>query len=195
MEWVRRHPIASFLATLTSAWVTWLLLVTSYGLSETTSCHECAVTYQSNNLLQDVNLCELKKNPEHYENRVFRMRASLGHDSGYLSLFERACYENYTSTVPAGLGSDFAVCWGKQRALQMYTGLGTWYDGAAEVTLVGRYGEINDKNQFQTGRQGITILCLEKVAPYQPLVSVPVNMLRYSLAQVLRPFQEVGVSP
>lgn len=195
MKWIRRHPVASFLATLASAWVTWLLTIILFGLHETTSCQECAVVYQSNNQLQQVSFCDLKRVPKLYENRVFRIRASLEHDSGHLSFSDQACYENNFSVIPAGLGPGLAVCWGKQRALQMYTGLGTWYDGAAEVTLVGRYGEINDKSQFQTGRQGITILCVEKVAPYQPLLSVPVNMLRYSVAQVVQPFQEENVSP
>ncbi len=187
--------MASFLVTLASAWATWLLTITFFGLHETTSCQECAVAYQSNTYRQDVGFCDLKKNPKLYENRLLRIRAHLLHDSGYLSLSDQSCYENNSSVIPAGLGRDFAVCWGKQRALQMYTGLGTWYDGAAEVTLVGRYGEMDEKNQFRTGRQGITILCLEKVAPYQPLISVPVNMLRYSVAQVVRPFQEEDVSP
>ena len=64
-----------------------------------------------------------------------------------------------------GLARPLRACTGTQKMLVMHSGLGTWYDGAVSVTVLGYYGIIGNPKSYHQGREGFNIVCLERVEP------------------------------
>jgi hypothetical protein len=92
---------------------------------------------------------------------MFRIRATFENDAGNTTLGGSECKR----TVPAGLARPLRACAGTRKMLVMHSGLGTWYDGAVSVTVLGYYGIIGNPKSYHHGKEGFNIVCLEHVEP------------------------------
>jgi hypothetical protein len=113
--------------------------------------------------VKEVTFPELIRHQEAYLGQVVRVRANLHNDAGYKSLF-----------VPAGqvkrerLFSEFtdltnyAACDGVEQVLHEVAGINNWFDGTAEVVVVGRIAILD---HFRHNQFGFEIMCVEQAYP------------------------------
>lgn len=125
------------------------------------------------------------RSPTKYTDQLIRIKAVFDHDAGYTFLRDPVS-RDWTKAMPLGFSKDFLACAATQKSLTFHTGLGTWYDGIALVTVIGRYGIVADQRKFQTGQIGFTVLCIDEVRPSRSRTGLFINAIRYSIARVGR---------
>jgi hypothetical protein len=156
------------------------LVVIGYAASRTVICQNCQ---GPNHDVMDATFSELMLTPEKYADQLIRLEAMFVHDAGFTFL-RNPFNTSWEKSLHTGFGKDFIACAVTQKALTFHTGLDTWYDGEIQVTVIGKYGIIEDQRNFQTGRKGFTILCLEQVKPADTEKEISINTIRYSLGQL-----------
>ena len=176
--WLVKHYILTSGLLLLFGFPFYILFGASTGI-----CTNCEAL--SENALI-ITLKEIDSCPQKFENKVIRISSILHHDSGEIFLSEN-WQEKPKYYIPAGLGKDFTSCTSTRRAVSFNTGYQTWYDGSAQVTIIGKFGIIDDQTGFHDDRIGITILCFEKVSPVN-FSSLNVNRVRYIIARIGRLF-------
>ena len=177
-NWLLKHYIVSSGLLLLVLFPIYIQVVASEGF-----CKKCEV--HSHNSL-NISLGELAECPQKFENKILRVTSILHHDSGEIFLGEN-WQEKSKYYIPAGLGKDFTSCSSTRRAVSFNTGYRSWYDGSAQTTIIGKFGIIDDQTGFHDGRNGITILCFEKVSPVD-FSSLNTNRVRYTIARIGRLF-------
>lgn len=135
-------------------------MVSRVAEKEEAPCRDCSEIYSSSEILT-VTLCEISANPERYRGRLVRIRAVFHHDAGTIHLFD-PCGSG--GAARAGVAESCGACAGAWKALSIYSGYRTWYDGDADVVVVGRAGRIEGNNFYQ-GLDGFNVLCLERAGP------------------------------
>ncbi len=152
--------------------------------TEAPPCRSCAETYSLASEIPMVSVREVVNNPERYANRIIRIRARFVHDSGYISLHDQVQSCGHFSFLRAGLSVEqVQSCEGTRKALAIHSGFGTWYDGGSNITIVGRYGRIEDDRGFNDGESGVNILCLEEVSPLDSGLS---GRIHYTIEKLFR---------
>jgi hypothetical protein len=151
--------------------------------TRTSLCQNCRGNYQTADALPDVGFAELNQYPEKYAGQLIRLHAIFDHDAAYTFLCAPVPRAR-TNCIPVGFGTGFETCSSTKRALTIHTGLGTWYDGTTYVTVIGKYGIIDDQRKFQDGETGFTVFCLEKVEPINPMRDAPINAIRFGITQI-----------
>ena len=116
-------------------------------------CHACLSTAGE---VAQVSVCDLANHCQQVGSKVVRVNGTFRNDASQLFLRDGDCSILVATTEPR-LG-----CGGTWRKLQIVSGLGTWYDGEAAVTMTGSMSRIAEPNWF-AGKDGFTILCLEQV--------------------------------
>ncbi len=159
---------------------TCLLAVIGFAASRTVSCQACQ---EENRKVLNVSFSELRLSPKKYTNQIIRVEAIFNHDAGYTFLQDPSNHDRKDS-LPLGFGKDFITCDATQKALTFHTGFETWYDGASHVTVIGKYGIVDDQRDFQTGQTGFTLLCLEQVQSANTIKEISINTIRYSIGQI-----------
>ena len=152
-NWIQKHYFISAGVVILVGW----LLFISAGASSGT-CNKCQQI--SENII-NLTTEELMSCPQKYENKIIRTSTILHHDSGQLFLGDEGA--KLSSLVLAGIGKDFTSCYFTRRAITFNTGYRTWYDGSAQVTLIGKFGIIDDQMNFHSGINGLNMLCFEAV--------------------------------
>jgi hypothetical protein len=99
-----------------------------------------------------------------------RVSGTFYNDSQQLSLRGLGC------SMIVGLADPKRGCTGAWRRLQMLSGIQTWYDGDADVTVVGRLGRIPAGNYYE-GQPGFVMSCVEQVRSAPKLR----DRIRYSI--------------
>jgi hypothetical protein len=129
--------------------------------TENSPCQSCSSLYSSF-AIQTWDICNIPPTSDHSD-RLFRIRATFENDAGdtTLGLGDTECRR----AVRAGLARPLSACVGTQKMLVMHSGLGTWYDGAVSVTVLGYFGLIENPKSYHRSREGFNIECLERVEP------------------------------
>ena len=123
-------------------------------------CRSCAGLYASSEI-PSIRICELKNHLEDYRGKIVRVRAAFNHDAGQVDLLDDTCPG---MALHAGLSDSCQSCVGARKALTIYSGLGTWYDSAARVVVLGRVGRLENPTLFDDDN-GFNIVCLERSEP------------------------------
>ena len=111
-----------------------------------------------------VAFCDLLASQQAYAGRLVRVRALLHNDACYWSLYARDCGDGYKAIATA-YARDVRACDGVRANLESLAGIGYWYDGTADVVVVGRIGGIDDPDSCRQGDSGFEIVCLEQASP------------------------------
>lgn len=184
INWIKKHYWFSTITFLLVAWFSFISLGASSG-----KCNKCT---QLSAQAVHITLEELSACPQKYENKLVRLYAILHHDSGELFLGNGGA--KFSSRVIAGIGKDYTSCYFTRRAFTFNTGYRTWYDGSAKVTLIGKFGIIDNQLDFHDGMDGLTILCFEAVNPHASW-TVPINHIRYVITRTSRMLLRLNFEP
>jgi hypothetical protein len=68
-------------------------------------------------------------------------------------------------TLPTAYAVGVTSCAGARENLESLAGIDSWYDGTADVVVIGRMGLIANTASCRKGEMGFEILCVESVAP------------------------------
>jgi hypothetical protein len=90
-----------------------------------------------------------------YHGQLVRVRGTFKNDGGRYFLAAGA------SEIPVTLTSELRSCRGQMERLGVACGIGTWYDGSADVIAAGRVETLRVGSAV--GELGLTLLCLERV--------------------------------
>ena len=131
---------------------------------ENPPCRSCSQIYSTSPELPTVPFCDFVRNPEHYAGQVIRIRALLNYDSGQKFLYDKACEKK---TTEAEYDESMQSCAGVKKKLDTLLGQNPgWFkmtvDGNAGVTIIGRYGRIDNSRFMRKGDNGFLILCVER---------------------------------
>ena len=177
---MKKHRVLLLLLLSLLVLPTTVLAVIGFTSSGTASCQTCL---QANQRVLKVSFSELMLSPEKHRDQLIQVEAIFDHDAGYTFLRDPV-NTNWQQSLPTGFGKDFVACPATQKVLAVHTGLGTWYDGVTFVTVIGKYGVIEDQRDFQTGQTGFTLMCLEQVKSPDTIKSISINTIRYSIGQI-----------
>lgn len=144
---------------------------------ENPPCQSCSSLYSST-VIETGNVCDAPLGSNHSE-RIFRIRTTFENDAGDTTLGRKECRR----AVLTGVTRSLRGCAGTQKMLVMHSGLGTWYDGAVSVTVLGYYGIIDNPRSYHHGREGFNIVCLERV---EPIGSGRRGRINYAQERLLR---------
>jgi hypothetical protein len=113
-------------------------------------------TISSNGIVEEQahSVCELTDRK--LWDRPVQVSGTFYNDSSQLSLRGTGC------SMIVGLADPQQCCKGAWRRLQLVSGVGTWYDGDAEVTVIGRVATIPAGNYYE-GQGGFVISCIQQV--------------------------------
>jgi hypothetical protein len=145
--------------------ILWLINRSSeVGTIENPPCHSCSQIYSTSPELPTVSFCDFVRKPKHYAGKVIRIRAILDYDSGQKFLSDKTCEEK---AIYAEYDESMQSCAGAKKKLDTLLGRNPgWFkmpvDGNAGVTVIGRYGRIDNSRFIQKGDNGFLILCVER---------------------------------
>ena len=142
---------------------------------EKSPCRSCSLLYRQEIPL--VSVCDLNRNFEQYRGQLVRVRGFLAHDAGQITLIDEGSCALHSGFANRGEG-----CNGSFEALFVYTGWGSWYDSAAQVTVVGHVGPLENPTLYADDR-GFNIDCLESV---EPLGTGLKERIKYTLGGLFR---------
>lgn len=154
---VWRVVLGLVVALLSFCFAVWF--VSGADEREQPPCRSCAALYSAE--IPTVSLCDIARAPDRFSGKMIRVRSEFRHDAGTIILDDAVGGCERSAFLYAGLDESFAACDGALEELALHSGFGTWYDGSAAVTVVGRFGRIETANSFYTGEVGFTIMCLE----------------------------------
>lgn len=190
MKWSKKQIITTLVFLPVFAVIVMFIGI-GFVATRTSLCQNCRGNYQMADALPDVGFSELEQHPEKYAGQMIRLHAKFDHDAGYTFLCAPVPRDR-ANCIPVGFGTGFKTCSSTKRSLTIHTGLEThtglemWYDGTAYVTVICKYGIIDDQREFQNGETGLTIFCLENVEPVSPMRDGPINSIRFGIAQIRR---------
>jgi hypothetical protein len=130
-----------------------VLLLSHVPSQEPPPCHACL---SASGEVPQASVCDLVNHRQQVGSKVVRVNGTFRNDASQLYLRDGGC------SVAVGITEPKLGCGGTWRKLQMVSGLGTWYDGDAAVTMTGSMSRIAEPNWFAS-EDGFTILCLEQV--------------------------------
>jgi hypothetical protein len=138
--------------------------------SETNSA--CDFRSNSFSVKEPLSVCHLvqTKSPDD----LVQVTGTFVNDSQQLSLHNGECF------VLVGFANPQKGAAGSWRKLQMVSGARTWYDGRADVTLIGRMGTIPPGNYYE-GESGFVVSCIEQVRTEPKLR----DRIRYNLHRLM----------
>ena len=133
------------------------------GSKEEPPCGSCAQVYGSDpegGGPSTIQFSDLVSDPEPFAGRLVRVRANLENDAGLKSLYAPGPRLE-GARLPAEFNdpASYAACGGVREALHDIAGIGNWFDGSAEVVVVGRVGRLGHNRR---GEVGFEILCAER---------------------------------
>jgi hypothetical protein len=129
---------------------------------EDVPCDSCAAVYSTVNApITEVPMNQLLGQLSSSSKGIVRVRAILFNDAGQLSLNDKLSRQNSLSAELAN--RKLAACRGTERVLHKAAGVENWYDGAAQVVVLGRVGLVDDG--FSPAHRGFVILCVEDAVP------------------------------
>jgi hypothetical protein len=132
------------------------LLALPFALSDVDVEARFPCDLQSNGITDEraLSVCELT-NRKLLDKQV-QVSGTFYNDSWQLSLHGAGC------SVAVGLADPQQCCKGAWHRLQLVSGVRTWYDGNADVTVVGKMATIPAGNYYE-GSQGFVLSCIQQV--------------------------------
>ena len=154
-----------------------LTRIMQVGEVEEPPCRDCAQLYSA---LQSplVEISELNNKRQLYEGKVVRVRATLYNDAGLVHLEDLA---SDGGVILAAFSPSCQSCLGAKKALSIYSGFDTWYDGAARVVVVGRV--LRENPMLSAYNNGFQIECIESV---EPVSASGYQRINYAIWQVVK---------
>ena len=181
MKYQVAASILTFVVGVAISWTVVFLMVAPVPETEPLPCRDCARLHLSSEI-PTVRICELRENFDQYRGKLVQVHALFHHDAGQVTLIDIGCAPN--SAIHAGLSDSCASCAGARKALTVYTGFGSWYDGTARVMVLGRVGRLENPTLFPDDN-GFNIDCIETVAPLGNGVEERMKYRRGELLQFL----------
>jgi hypothetical protein len=141
------------------------ILLYSPSAVELPPCSACAQKPElGDQVIPTVKIGELLSARTEYEGRLVRVTAYFHNDACYWSIFDGDSRDS-ANWLAAAYAPDVSACKGAQRNLNALAGIDSWYDGTAEVVVVGRLGTLENPDSCWRGKHGFEINCLEQAGP------------------------------
>ena len=142
----------------------WFFCRQPYSQQKELLCRSCAEISSATSDIKTVAFSALIHNPENYSNQVIRLRAILHNDAGYKSLLDPTAVKGSREQMLTEFADpDYDACKGVKKALYEIAGVNNWFDGSADVILIGRLGQF--QSGFRSGDSGFVILRVERACP------------------------------
>jgi hypothetical protein len=138
------------------------------GAEEPPPCRACG---QITSEVRQASVCEIAHNAKEFAGKSVLLHGRFQHDSGQFFVNDGGC------TMELDIADGLQTCAGAWRKLQVICGVNGWYDGSADVVMVG-FISIPIRDDAAGGR--FMVSCLEAVLT-QPVFSQRVRFALHRL--------------